>query len=252
MNKERWGLAIMGLIVCTGALAQSGPDYVGRFSGGLGAVPAPWRVIQLSERVPPTRYQVITWDGVAAVEAVADASMALLARPLDIDIKSTPVLCWRWRVNAPLVNADMATKRGDDYPARVYVAFKLPPGTISFITRTQLQLARSIYGNSVPDAAINYVWDNRYPVGTRRPNAYTERTQMIVLRSGALQAGGWVTERRDVLADATLAFGTDRIVPGLLAIAADTDNTGESARSGFADLHFVARDAVCDFPGNPS
>ena len=74
---------------------------------------------------------------------------------------------------------------------------------------------------------------------------------MIVLRSGSQLAGNWVTERRDVLANATQAFGTDRVRPGLLAIAADTDNTGENARSGFADLHFVARHANCDFQGNP-
>lgn len=54
-------------------------------------------------------------------------------------------------------------------------------------------------------------------------------------------------EKRDVLSDATLAFGTDRVQATLLAIAADTDNTGEQAHSGFADLHFVARDAQCDF-----
>lgn len=249
MNKNQW-LLVAGLVAGTGALAQSTVD-VGRFIGGATAVPAPWRVIQLSKRVPPTRYQVITWDGVAAVEAVANSSMALLARPLDINITLTPVLCWRWRITAPLVNADMATKAGDDYAARVYVAFHLPSDTMSFITRTQLQVARTIYGDSVPDAAINYVWDNRYPVGTRRPNAYTERAQMIVLQSGPQQAGGWVMERRDILADAALAFGTERVRPGLLAIAADTDNTGESARSGFADLHFVARGAACDFPDKP-
>lgn len=243
---------VIGVMVCSGALAQGATEYVGRFNAGTGAVPAPWQVIRLSERVPPTHYQVITWDGVAAVEAVANASMALLARPLEVDIKSTPMLCWRWRVKAPLVTADMATKRGDDYAARVYVAFDLPSGTMSFITRAQLKVARTIYGDSVPDAAISYVWDNRYPVGTRRPNAYTDRTEMIVLRSGAQQAGSWVSERRDVLADATKAFGTDRVQPGLLAIAADTDNTGESARSGFADLHFVARSTACDFPDNSS
>lgn len=38
---------------------------------------------------------------------------------------------------------------------------------MSLATRTKLALARSIFGQSVPDAAISYVWDNRYPVGTR-------------------------------------------------------------------------------------
>jgi hypothetical protein len=31
-----------------------------------------------------------------------------------------------------------------------------------------------------------------------------------------------------------------------MALTADTDNTGESARAGFADIHFVAEDAPCE------
>lgn len=100
----------------------------------------------------------------------------------------------------------------------------------------------------MPDAALNYVWDNRNPVGTRRPNAYTDRTLMVVQRSGDGQAGRWVVERADVLADAIRAFGSERPTARLLAVASDTDNTGERARAGFADLHFVARASPCAFP----
>jgi len=239
--------AVVLSLFCSSALARDTSEDVGRFDATVSAIPSPWKVIRLDEKVAPTRYRVISWDGISAVEAVANASMALLARPLEIDLKLTPILCWRWRVDAPLKTADMATKKGDDYAARVYVAFRLPPESMGFGMRTKLALARSIYGDSVPDAAINYVWDNRYPVGTRRPNAYTDRTQMIVLRSGAQQAGRWVTERRDVLADALQAFGIEQIKPNLLALAADTDNTGEDVRSGFAELHFVAQDKDCSF-----
>lgn len=59
----------------------------------------------------------------------------------------------------------MARKDGDDYAARVYVAFDLPDDALSWQTQIQLGLARQLYGDQVPDATINYVWDNRYPVG---------------------------------------------------------------------------------------
>ncbi len=244
--RSRWMAAALGLL-CASVLAQDKTHDVGRFDAALSTPPAPWRVIRFDQQVPATQYRVISWDGVAAVEAVANASMALLARPLHVDLARTPILCWRWRIDAPLKTADMATRQGDDYAARVYLAFKLPDEAMSFVTRTKIKLARSIYGEHVPDAALNYVWDNRYPVDTRRSNAYTDRTQMIVLRSGPSQAGAWVTERRDVLADAIAAFDSDQVRATQLAIAADTDNTGERARSGFADLHFVARDQNCDF-----
>ncbi|TMW76683.1 DUF3047 domain-containing protein, partial [Thauera sp. UPWRP] len=101
----------------------------------------------------------------------------------------------------------------------------------------------------VPDAALNYVWDNRQPVGTLMPNAYTDRTRMIVLRSGAGDAGAWVVERRDVAEDFRRAFGDLPAQLGGIALASDTDNTGERARAGFADFRFVSRDQECVAPG---
>jgi len=211
--------------------------------------PPPWEVVRFDNNIPPTHYRVIEWDGVQAIEAVAEGSMALLARPLEVDLTQTPVLCWRWRIDAPVASADMAHKSGDDYAARVYVSFRLPREAMNFSTRLKLGLARTIYGDRVPDAAINYVWDNRYPVGTQRANAYTDRTQMFVLRSGTDYAGRWVEERRDVLADTKSVFGEFEFTPVQIAIASDTDNTGEYARAGFADIHFVSLECDCIFSG---
>lgn len=239
-------------LAASATMSQTAPVWLGRFAvaapAAPGAPPQPWRVVQLNSRVAPTHYQTVLWDGVAAVEARADASMALLARPLDVDLSTTPVLCWRWRVQRVLHGADLNTRQGDDYAARVYVAFSVASETMSLATRSKLALGRALYGEQVPDAALNYVWDNRTPIGTRRANAYTERTQMIVQRSGAELAGQWVTERVNVLADAVRTFGTERLRAVLLAVAADTDNTGEQAHSGFADLHLVAAQAPCEFP----
>ena len=239
---------ILGGLACGHALVQANTTPVGVFPTQAGDPPSPWRVIQLSAQVAPTQYKTRLWDGVAAVEARADSSMALLARPLEVDLQATPVLCWRWRVDGVVKSANLATKAGDDYAARVYVAFKLPPDQLGFGLRAKLALARSLYGDHVPDAAINYIWDNQHPVGTRRPNAYTDRTQMIVQRSGEQQAGAWVTERVNVLDDVRQAFGARQVKAHLLAVASDTDNTGEQAHAGFADLHFVGHEANCQFP----
>lgn len=255
MKTSRAALGIaVGSLLCQANVfvqAQEVPAYVGRFdtNANANALPAGWQVIRFDQRVPATQYRVMAWDGVAAVEATAKASMALLGRSLAVDLQKTPVLCWRWRVDGVLKSADMAATQGDDYAARVYVSFRMPEDLLGFATRAKLMFARSRFGEHVPDAALNYVWDNRYPVGTQRPNAYTDRTQMVVLRSGPEHAGHWVVERRDVLLDLIKAFGTDRASPTQIAVATDTDNTGESARAGFADLHFVGRDAPCVFPG---
>lgn len=240
---------MLALMVMSGAAcAQSRPNVIGSFPAATGAVPEPWRLIQFDTKIAPTSYQTRVWDGVSAVEASADGSMALLARGVEVDLKATPMLCWRWRVDDVVKNADMNIKVGDDYAARVYVAFKLPSDKIDFGLRLKLQFARNLYGDHVPDAALNYVWDNKNAVGHRQFNAYTDRTQMIVQRSGVAQAGGWVSERVDVLSDVVKAYGSDQAKINLLALASDTDNTKSKAHAGFADLHFVGRDAPCVFP----
>lgn len=243
------GTALCGLLMPVTLMAQdaSSPRQdVGVFTSESDVPPAPWRLVRFKEGVPPTDYRIRAWAGEFAIEAHAHASMALLARPIHIDLASTPILCWRWRIDAPIAVADLREKSGDDYAARVYVAFRIPPGSMTWATRSKLALARTVFGADVPDAALNYVWDNRHPIGTVTPNAYTERAMMIVTRSGAADAGRWVSERRDVLADIRSAFGAGSFTPMLLAVASDGDDTGSSAHAGFARLRFVARDASCD------
>jgi len=237
---------LLALGLARSAWAES--VWVGRFSDADTAIPAPWVVERLNEKFAATRYTIRRWDGVVAVEAHASKSMALLGRPLAVDLGKTPVLCWQWRIDAPVASADMTRKSGDDYAARVYLTFTVPPEDLGLGTRAKLGLARTIYGNQVPDAAINYVWDNTHPVGTLQDNAYTDRARMLVLRSGAGKAGGWIGERRNVLKDFQRAFPNIGGRLSGIAIASDTDNTGEEAHAGFADFRFVARDEECPAP----
>lgn len=247
-NAVRFFAAALLLLLLTRTLAGAQELLIAADANSQ-TPPVPWRLVRFDENVPATRYQMRIWDGHSAIEALADNSMALLARPVTIDLAATPILCWHWRVDAPLHKADMATKAGDDYAARVYLSFKLASADLSMGTRMKLRLGRAIYGADMPDAALNYVWDNRYPVESSRWNAYTDRARMIVLQTGAENSGKWVTERRDVQADFTAAFGVVQPRLGALAVAADTDNTGEKAHAGFAGFHFVPRGQACAFPG---
>ena len=64
-------------------IAAASPIWVGRFEVE-GVPPAPWQVVRIDQKVPPTRYRVTRVAGVTAVEATAVNSMALLARPLTL------------------------------------------------------------------------------------------------------------------------------------------------------------------------
>lgn len=212
----------------------------------LGLDEPPWQAVQVGKNLTANRFERRLWDGVDALEVHSTASMSLMARPLTIDLHATPVLCWRWRIAQVVPNADMHRRDSDDYAARVYVSFTLPAASMGVGVRTQLRLARAIWGPNVPDAALNYVWDNRHPVGTEQPNAYTDRAMMVVLRSGNDEAGRWIEERRNVRSDVARLFSADAQAVQL-AVTADTDNTRQTAHAGFADFHFVAADQACQF-----
>jgi hypothetical protein len=68
---------------------------------------------------------------------------------------------------------------------------------------------------------------------------------MLVLRSGAGQAGVWVQGRQKGLGDFQRGFGGIGGELTGLAIASDTDNTGGEAHAGFADFRFVATEDAC-------
>lgn len=225
------------------AAAPYDPVWVGRFSGS-GGPPAPWRVVHVV-KAKPTAYRQAMIAKFPAVEARVDNSMAMLARPIKVDLGQTPVLCWRWLVSGAVANGDIRKKSGNDFAARVYVAFDMPDSALSAATKIKIGMARRILGMPVPDAAMTYVWDNRAAIGTTVKSPYTDRQQLIVAQSGDERAGQWVAERADVAADFSRAFGGKPGRPIELAIAADGDNTKSAGRAAFADLHFVRRDQEC-------
>ncbi len=230
-------------IALAALLGGFAPVWVGRFANP-GPPPAPWHMVPYAgER--PTRYRVAVVEGRVALEATVDRSMSLLARPIRVDLDKTPVLCWHWYVEGPVQKADMKRRGGDDYAARVYVAFDMPDSALSPATRLKLRMARGLFSRSIPDAAVVYVWDNIHPVGTARKSSYTDRSQLVVTETGVGRAGKWVAERADLAADFAKAFQRQPGTPTQLAVAADGDNTGSSGRAAFADIHFVARDEPC-------
>jgi hypothetical protein len=236
---------VVGIAAAVLLTGGSAPTWVGRFSAP-GSPPAPWHVVKVaSNRL--TKYRVANVAGRPGVEAIVDNSMALLVRPLSVDLARTPILCWRWYAEGSVKNADMTRKSGDDYAARVYIAFDVPDSALSGSTRLKLRMARSLFGKDMPDAAVVYVWDNKHPVGTARKSSYTDRIQLIVAETGSSHAGEWVSKRADLGSDFARSFPNQPGKPIQIAIAADGDNTKSKGRAAFADIHFVERGQPCAF-----
>jgi hypothetical protein len=236
------GISFLMLVSTMTAYAQA-PAVTPFSSMAQGGAPQGWQVLKPAPKAPDTRYALANEDGKTVLRADAQASMSGLSHPVRVDIREYPLLRWRWKIAAPVENADMTSKGGDDYAARIYVMFDYPAEKLPLGTRLKLRLAESFYQQKVPTAALNYVWDNRHPVGRIQPNAYTDRARMIVVNSGVAKAGQWVTHTRDLAADFRDAFGEDPPDVVAVALATDTDNTGGSATAWYGDIEFLPREA---------
>ncbi len=199
---------------------------------------AGWRLITLPG-VEPTRFAWVEQAGGRLLRADAAASAASLARAVHRDLGEDARLEWRWRVDRVVARGDVHRPQGDDFAARLYVMFDYPTESLSLLARTRLNIARWLYGQHVPAAALCYVWGNREPLETRAWNAYTDRVRMIVLRNADSGVGDWAVERRDLAADYREAFGGPPPPVAAIAIGADTDQTGETVTAWFGDIHLV-------------
>jgi hypothetical protein len=234
---RRLGVAAALLLA---GVATAAPVEVGAFSRAQpgAALPAGWQPLAFPRIARHTTYQLVADEGTMVVRADADASASGLIRRIDVDPKRHPFLAWRWKIAGVVEKADATRKDGDDYAARVYVAFKYDPDRVSWFNRAKYSLIRLIYGEYPPHAGINYVWDNRLAPGTVLPNAYTDRVRMIVLRSGDTAANRWLAEERNVLEDYRRAFGEEPPPVAGVAVMTDTDDTGARATAWYGDIEF--------------
>ena len=224
---------ILVALAASGA-AQTIPPFSSAAPGAT--LPGGWREASLPHR-RAADVRLVEDEGRTVVRVQSDAAFGTVAITFDME---APVLSWRWKVDHTVEGARLGTKDGDDFAARVYVSFEIPPEELTVAERTRLRLTRLIYGD-VPSAAICYVWDNRAAKGTSIWSPHAERVRIVVLESGNADAGRWVVERRDIGADFRAAFG--RAAPRMTGIAAgnDTDQTGESATAWFGDFRVEPR-----------
>ncbi len=206
------------------------------FSGAApGAVlPTGWNAYPMSRHRPAAKLAIVADDGESVFAIDANDAAGGIEHALDIPAATT--LSWRWKVDHAVANADLTKKAGDDFAARVYVFFAVPPSRLTWLQRMKLAMAGRALGITMPTAALCYVWDNQHAVGTMAPNVYFDQVRTVVLQSGDANAATWQPESRDLAADFRLAFGYAPPSVTGIALASDTDNTGGHVKAWFGDV----------------
>ena len=239
-------LATLAILGAQAALAQAVPAaHVAALSPltqAGSALPHPaWQLSGLpNNKAPRSVFEAATLNGEAVLALRTQASYGVLSHAWQ---GAAPgFLSWRWRLEQPLANADIQTKAGDDAALKVCVMLDQPLADIPFLQRSVLALARSVSGQDLPSATLCYLWDSRYPAGTRGANPYSARVRFMVLNGAESAPGQWLTQRRNIAADFALMFGQESAsLPPITAIAvgADSDNTQGSSLGYLAQLRWL-------------
>ena len=201
-------------------------------------MPKGWQPLTFDNVENKTAYFIVSDNDTSVVKAVSNASASGMIHKISINPDQYPILEWRWKVSNIIDKANIYSKEGDDYPARIYVTFEYDVNKLTGWQSFKAELYKSIYGEYPPLAVLNYVWDNKHPVDTLVDNAYTDRVKMIVVRSGKDKLGKWITQQRNVYEDYQRAFGEVPASITGIAIMTDSDNTMESAMAYYGDISF--------------
>ena len=183
---------------------------------GLGQFPAGWVTRDSKAR---ELYSVQAEGGRRFLHAETKGVSAQIGYEAKWPLGDYPVLRWQWRPIVFPSNTDERKKEGGDSVLGIYVVF----GSWPFIK------------------SLKYVWSDTLPLGTCCDSPFSKSTKIIVVRSGRLGAGTWVTEVRDVLADYRRFFGDgDRnpVAEGI-AILTDSDNTNSQAIGDYGDIEIL-------------
>ena len=213
MMKLRCMVALGALFTSVTAGAAPLTVTVGNFASGD---KSGWEEQEFKGKV---KYSVVkVGNGAHALEARSSDAASGLHKKISVDLEKTPYINWTWRVTNTLKGVDETTKKGDDYPARIYVI--LSGGLLFWKTQ-----------------ALNYVWSStERPTDASWPNAYTSSVIMVAADSGNSKAGTWVTHKRNLREDIKRHLGKDVKHVDAIAVMSDTDNSGQSATAYYGNI----------------
>src|SRR5215467_10032647 len=164
-------------------------NCVGDFSLGVDQHGSPkgW---QLKEKSGLAQFALQKVDGLDALMLRSTNTSFSFQREVKANLKEFPLLSWKWKVTKLPEGGDFRTRGRDDQAAQLFVAFN-------------------------KSKFIVYLWDSTAPKDLIA-DAFAPplmSIKVVVLRSGPVETGKWVTETRNVYEDYKRLYGDTQEVP---------------------------------------
>jgi hypothetical protein len=181
-------------------------------SVGSAAVPAGW---ELKEKSGKADFAVVKDGDIAAGRFRSANSSFSLQKEVKVDLKQFPLLTWKWKVTKLPAGGDFRKSKTDDQAAQLFVAF----------SKSQ---------------TIVYIWDTTAPAGLMEDTSPVPfvTVKVVVLRSGPVELGKWITETRNVYDDYKKYYGSEPPPVKGFRLQSNSQHTGTSGEGYFADVMF--------------
>jgi len=202
------------VLICAPMVRAEDSMVITDFSSPVGAsgVPAGW---ELKEKYGKADFAVVKDGDVAAGRFRSANTSFSLQKEVKVDLKQYPLLTWKWKVTKLPAGGDFRKSKTDDQAAQLFVAF----------SKTK---------------AIVYIWDTTAPAGLMEDTSPVPfmTVKVVVLRSGKAELGKWIVESRNVYDDYKKLYGSEPPAVNGIRLQINSQHTGNSAESYFADVLF--------------
>jgi hypothetical protein len=219
MTRLLAGTLLLALAALAGAADEVVVENWTRHAIGARGIPGDWK--GQSWGSPKYDLTVIDNDGKRVLHLRSDNEGSTISKDVKgkVDLRTTPILEWTWKVALLPRGGNSCQKATDDQAVQVYVAWPRFP-------------------EAVRSRIIGYVWDTTAAPGTVCKSEKTGTVTYIVLRSGAADLGQWVTERRNVREDFKKVYGEEPDSPAAVSVSIDSNDTQSAAESFVGPIVF--------------
>ena len=171
-----------------------------------------------------SRWQVVHDAGDQVIKLRSDSSSLSLEKSILVDLKQTPYLEWEWKVTILPKEGTFTAAESDDQAAQLLVTF-----------------SKSLFERR---KVITYLWDSTAPKGTMAEAPAAPpflNIKAVVVESGDSHMGKWVLEKRNLVEDFRMLFGTapEQVIG--LRIQINSQHTQSDAEAFWKTIRFTSR-----------